>query len=115
MRVGNLNGRHQPGAYLAEGIAAFTLVPGAAALYLVFAFRYVVDHAIASHIVQRLRFFYITRLAAYDHAQLDFPVGLYRIARHDHRLVGTGRCGPLVRSEERRVGKAGVSTCRSRW
>src|SRR3546814_1066411 len=61
LRVGNLIGRHQPGAYWAEGIAAFTLVPGAAALYLVFAFRYVVDHAIASHIVQRLRFFYITR------------------------------------------------------
>src|SRR3546814_9836143 len=59
LRVGNLIGRHPPGAYWAEGIAAFTLVPGAAALYLVFAFRYVVDPALASHIVQRSLFFYI--------------------------------------------------------
>src|SRR3546814_8582129 len=32
---------------------------------------------------------------------------------HRHRPVG--RCQPRQRSEERRVGKECVSTCRSRW
>src|SRR3546814_18513030 len=35
LRVGDLISRHQPGAYWAEGIADFTLVPGAAAPSLV--------------------------------------------------------------------------------
>src|SRR3546814_11181721 len=35
-------------------------------------------------------------------------------SRRTH-VVGTDRHHPLLRSEERRVGKEGVSTCRSRW
>src|SRR3546814_11696494 len=31
------------------------------------------------------------------------------------RIIGRGRAARLIRSEERRVGKGCVSTCRSRW
>src|SRR3546814_17694070 len=31
------------------------------------------------------------------------------------RVEGSGPMAPMWRSEERRVGKGGVSTCRSRW
>src|SRR3569833_2248445 len=41
----------QPRADRAEGIATLALVPLRTALQLVFALRYVVDHAIASHIL----------------------------------------------------------------
>src|SRR3546814_18859069 len=38
-----------------------------------------------------------------------------RIQNHRTQMVGTYRCQATARSEERRVGKECVSTCRSRW
>src|SRR3546814_13465324 len=65
------------------------------------------------------------RLAGRDHRRAEDHVvaDLGRLPRAvgtgvDHRLahIGEERFGALERrSEERRVGKEGVSTCRSRW
>src|SRR3546814_9135356 len=38
-----------------------------------------------------------------------------RLVRHDSQRPGAQRSAALLRSEERRVGKECVSTCRSRW
>src|SRR3546814_12034533 len=51
---------------------------------------------------------------------LDKPRGLssnqaLQRVRHLFRARKAGHTGSLDRSEERRVGKEGVSTCRSRW
>src|SRR3546814_11664479 len=43
-------------------------------------------------------------------AEPDLSGPLERLAQHDERFLGE-----IVRSEERRVGKECVSTCRSRW
>src|SRR3546814_13440703 len=40
---------------------------------------------------------------------------LLRPVVDEHRIATPGDCHPLARSEERRVGKECVSTCRSRW
>src|SRR5690606_42152465 len=61
----------QPGPHRAESVAALALVPGAAALDLVFALGQIVDDAVAGHVGQRIGFFHIARLAPDDHAQLD--------------------------------------------
>src|SRR3546814_13730298 len=46
------------------------------------------------------------------HAESDVDVG----AGHDLQIRHTGKAGGMrQRTEERRVGKARVSTCRSRW
>src|SRR5690606_29818064 len=96
LRVGDFVGRHQPGADGTEGIATLALVPGAAALHLVFALGHIVHHAIAGDIIQGLVLAHIARLAADDHAQLDFPVGLVRTARDDDGVVGAGGRRPFV-------------------
>src|SRR3546814_13201405 len=44
--------------------------------------------------------------------ELGQPVALERGATADERAIGADR---RIRSEESRVGKEGVSTCRSRW
>jgi len=42
---------------------------------------YIIDHAIASDVVQRVRFAHIFRPRADDDAKLDLPIGLLRSAR----------------------------------
>src|SRR3546814_9503137 len=83
------------------------------------------------------RFFFFKQKTAYemrisdwssDVCSSDLPGQLRHLgSREDHRLevavpqagpapaVATGQHGDPDRSEERRVGKACVSTCRSRW
>src|SRR3546814_17495744 len=46
-------------------------------------------------------------IAVFDHLDRILPKGVM--------LHGFGVKGTALRSEERRVGKEGVSTCRSRW
>src|SRR3546814_18261222 len=79
LRIADFVGRHQPRANGAEGVAALTLVPGAASLDLVFTLGHIVDDTVAGHMLQSV-----------------FQ-------------------GNIARSEERRVGKEWVSTCRYRW
>src|SRR3546814_8476345 len=64
----------------------------------------------------------LIRLAAERHTQVidppDRALAAFDKARVHHRLATAGiRVPPtvIVRSEERRVGKESVSTCRSRW
>src|SRR3546814_14262800 len=69
---------HQPRANGAEGVAALTLVPGAASLDLVFTLGHIVDDTVAGYMLQSVFQGNIAGLGAYDHAQLDFPIGLDR-------------------------------------
>nr|GEW99913.1 hypothetical protein [Tanacetum cinerariifolium] len=87
VRVGDFVAGHQPGADRAEGVTAFALVPGAAALDLKLALRHIVDHAVAGHVLQGVGFVDVASALADDHTQLDFPVGLLRIARNFYVVV----------------------------
>src|SRR3546814_19299180 len=48
-------------------------------------------------------------------AGLDERIEFGRDVEHAHRASQPGSTQPFERSEERRVGKECVSTCRSRW
>jgi hypothetical protein len=88
LRVRHFVARDQPGAERAEGVAAFALVPGAAALDLEFAFADVVDGAVAGDEVERFLLRDVAGLLADDHAELDFPVGLDRVLGQHDGIVG---------------------------
>src|SRR3546814_21046462 len=70
-----------------------------------------VERAHARRVEFDARFEQARRLARHDHADVDELLALDPRYRADHRVVIDGR----GRSEERRVGKECVSTCRFRW
>src|SRR3954453_13106074 len=76
LRVSQLVCRDENGSNRAEGVEAFALVPGAAALKLIFALRHIVHEAIACNIVQRLMFLDVTGRPAHDDAEFNLPIAL---------------------------------------
>src|SRR3954468_23252551 len=78
VRVGNFILRDEPGTERPEGVAAFSLVPGAAALELEFPLGYVMNDAVARDMRQGLRLRDVPAMPADHDAELHFPVGLVR-------------------------------------
>src|SRR3546814_13233671 len=69
-------------------------------------------------VTQGLGFYRGLRLLGKNAAMVIYPREPHRIAEYEHQLDIQRRVLAWYdahRSEERRVGKEGVSTCRSRW
>src|SRR5215216_4226108 len=76
LRVGDFVPRHQPGSRRTKSIRRFSLDPLAAALELKFAFRQIIDDAIARDMTKRIGFLYVTGILANHHTEFHLPVGL---------------------------------------
>src|SRR3546814_18072202 len=78
--------------------------------------RTVFVHEELGHDEQRDALDAIGRVGGLREHQVDDIVGQVMLARRDEDLgAGDRMAAVAVRSEERRVGKECVSTCRSRW
>ena len=100
MGIGDFIAGHQPRAERAEGVEAFALVPGAAALQLPLAFRHVVDDAITGDVLHGVRLIDVAPAFADDHAEFDFPIGLERAARDLDVVIGAADgTGPFAEDD----------------
>src|SRR6185437_3444894 len=89
LHVADLVASHEPGTHGAEGVAALALVPGAAALRLVFPLGEVVDDAIPGDVLQGVTLLHITGRRTDHDTELDLPIGLLRSLRDHDFVIGS--------------------------
>src|SRR5271166_6083788 len=101
LRIGYCVLRHYKRPDRAEGRAALALVPGAAALELVFALADVVDDRVAGDVIQRRALRNVVAAGADDDAELDLPVHLLGAARDHHVVVRPGIRAERLEEDDR--------------
>src|SRR5215216_4246418 len=74
LRVVDFISRHQPWSHRTESIRRFSLHPLSAALELKFAFRQIIDDAVARDMAKRILFLHVTCFLTDHHTEFYFPV-----------------------------------------
>src|SRR5215216_3552762 len=77
LRVGDFIPRHKPWSHRTKSVRRFSLDPLSAALKLKFAFRQIIDDAVARDMAKRIRPFYVTCILTNHYTEFHLPVGLF--------------------------------------